>query len=104
MRWHHAIIYTHATEPLQGEEGLLNAIRVKGNTNNDVLDQRSRINFGKMYTIEHNCKVYDFGDVHKDFLNLLTENWRYVLKRNIQGEEEDTQGASDENDDDDGSD
>jgi hypothetical protein len=44
-----------------------------------------------MYTIEHNCKVYDFGDVHKDFLNLLTENWRYVLQRDIRGREEDTE-------------
>jgi hypothetical protein len=43
-----------------------------------------------MYTIEHNCKVYDFGDVHKDFLSLLTQNWRYVLKRDIQGREEET--------------
>jgi len=58
-----------------------------------------------MYTIEHNCKVYDFGDVHKDFLSLLTENWRYVLERDIRGREEGTgalraaQGQGDTQDD-----
>jgi len=87
----------------------LGAIRVKGNTKNDVLDGKSRINFGKMYTIEHNCKVYDFGDVHKDFLKLLTQNWRYVLQRDIRGREEDTEtsqcqeDSDDEDDDDDDS-
>jgi hypothetical protein len=93
VRWHHAIIYTDKTSPLPGEEGLLDSIRVKGNTLNDRLDPRSRINFGKMYTIDHNCKVYDFGDVHRDYLSILTANWRFVLKRDIAGREEQTEGV-----------
>jgi len=79
----------------------LGPIRVRGNTHNDRLDARSRINFGKMYTIEHNCKVYDFGNVHEDYLSLLIRNWHYVLKRDITGMEEDDKDEYDDGDDDD---
>jgi hypothetical protein len=39
----------------------------------------SRINFGKMYTVEHNVKVYDFGDVRKSSIPALIQQWKWVL-------------------------
>jgi len=44
------------------------------------MDPASRINYAKLYTVEHSVKVYDFGDVYDDhFLALLVEQWKWVL-------------------------
>lgn len=39
----------------------------------------SRINFAKIYTIQHKVRVYDFGDVDKNFIGILKTQWNYVL-------------------------
>ncbi|KAF2453988.1 hypothetical protein BDY21DRAFT_116516 [Lineolata rhizophorae] len=71
----HAIIYTgkkcpvptRDEKPSQGEKGMRPyAIRVEPRDPSYSMDPLSRINFGKVYTLEHNVKVYDFGKVHKD--------------------------------------
>lgn len=60
---------------------MLNPVRVtRSNKQEPLLHKLSRINYGKMYTVEHRCKVYDFGNVHKNHINLLVGNWRYVLQ------------------------
>ena len=41
----------------------------------DTLDKMSRIDFSRMYTVEHNVKVYDFGNVHETYIPRLTQNW-----------------------------
>ncbi len=61
---------------------MLPAIRVLAKNRGDKLRRESRINFGKVYTVEHNCKVYDFGDVHQDYIDNLIACWRWVLTRN----------------------
>lgn len=68
----------------------------------------SRINFGKLYTVEHNVKVYDFGDVRRSSLSALVKQWRWVLDANLQGnapdinpiEKEDRDSDDDDDDDD----
>jgi hypothetical protein len=67
---HHAIMYTGPnpppstpsevapTEPPMGEP-----IRVIGNKPWNTMDPMSRVNFVKLYTVEHNVKVEDFGHV-----------------------------------------
>jgi hypothetical protein len=87
IKANHAIIYTGEEEPDprpdeqpgEGEAGMLKAIRVQARSQRDVLSPVSRVNFSKIYTIEHNVKVYDFGNVDKSFLYLLThqfeQNW-----------------------------
>ena len=51
---------------------MMSAIRVKA---------KSRVNFAKIYTVGHNVEVYDFGDVHSDYMTTLKCQWTYVLKR-----------------------
>jgi hypothetical protein len=33
------------------------------------MDPMARLNYAKIYTVEHNVKVYDFGIVHEDYLD-----------------------------------
>jgi hypothetical protein len=90
LKWQHAIIYTGKDEPAaqpgeqprQGEYSMMQGIRVAPRSRQDKLDPLSRINFAKIYTVEHNVKVYDFGDVHEDSLVPLKVQWKYTLKRN----------------------
>jgi hypothetical protein len=42
------------------------SIRVRQFSNTDKLDKMARVNYAKIYSVEHNVKVYDFGQVHKD--------------------------------------
>ena len=68
---------------------MMSPIRVTSRLRQEKLDPLSRINFGKIYTVEHNVKVFDFGDVHKDHIPTLRTQWKYVLKRNVKMEVED---------------
>jgi hypothetical protein len=89
---HHAIIYTSRKAPnpqpnelpVEGENGMLKAIRVEPHSRQEKLDSLSRINFSKIYTVEHNVKVYDFGDVHKYHIRDLRHQWRDVLDLQLQ--------------------
>jgi len=73
VKSHHAIIYTEnkVPQPLDTEttdprDQLLRPIRVTSHQKYEKLDPLSRINFHKVYNVEHNVKVYDFGQVHRD--------------------------------------
>jgi hypothetical protein len=62
----HAIIYTGVKPPreIDGEEKLrLHPIQVIPRTPRDKLEKESRINYRKIYTVEHNVKVYFMGHV-----------------------------------------
>jgi hypothetical protein len=104
LKWQHAIIYTGRREPApqdsekpsEGEYSMMTSIRVRPATKQGKLDPLSRINFGKIYTVEHNVKAFDFGNVDAADIKTLKVQWRYVLKRNMQGEVEE-----DEDDDED---
>jgi hypothetical protein len=69
---------------MAGEMPMLSSIQVRQKDRREKMFPLSRINFGKMYTVEHNVKVYDFGDVRKSSLFLLREQWKWVLHYNIQ--------------------
>lgn len=87
VKRHHAVIYTgreppriHREEkPSDGEWGMLKPIRVIPRDRRNNTDEKSRINYGKIYTVEHNVKVYDFGDVALDSLFRLRNSWKRVL-------------------------
>ncbi|KAK6442490.1 hypothetical protein LTR95_001284 [Oleoguttula sp. CCFEE 5521] len=70
----HTIIYSGrncpdpdpAELPARGEAGMrLDAIRVDPDDKVTKLDPMSRIDFGKVHTVEHNVKVKSFGNVHE---------------------------------------
>lgn len=51
---------------LEGEAELrLRPIRVIPKTPRDKLEKQSRINYAKIYTVEHNVKVHFIGEVDK---------------------------------------
>ena len=69
----HSIIHTtkdppeplSAELPTRGEEGMRpHAIRVDSDDPVDKLDALSRLDYGKVHTIQHNIKVKAFGKVH----------------------------------------
>ncbi len=63
----HAIIYTGDTAPKEVPgEGKLHkkAIRVKTDNAREKLAEASRVNYNKLYTIEHNYKVCFIGKIH----------------------------------------
>lgn len=84
---HHAIMYTSDTppEPLPserprwaGELPMGDAIRVIGNKPwANKMDSKSRVNFLKVYTVEHNVKVDDFGYVDK------SDEWKLIAQFNF---------------------
>jgi len=57
------------------------------------MDPMARLNYTKVYTVEHNVKVYDFGIVHKDYLDTL----RYQFESSSSGDW--TNDKDDEEDD-----
>lgn len=61
---------------------MMESIRVRQRRRSDRLDQMARVNFGKVYTVEHNVKVLDFGEVHQGFMLTLLTQWRWVWGRN----------------------
>jgi hypothetical protein len=92
-KWQHCIIYTGKDEPgplsieipVKGELPMLSSIQVRPKYQRDKLFPETRINFGKMYTVEHNVKVYDFGDVRKSYISTLVKQWRWVFDTILQG-------------------
>lgn len=76
----HGIIYTGRTAPdpmpeeapARGEQPMRpDPICVNTDNREDKLDQLSRIDYGKVYTIEHNVKVQAFGEVRSKSVNSL---------------------------------
>jgi hypothetical protein len=80
----HSIVHMTDTEPccLPAEErDLINkAIAVEKASADQQLDLMSRLNFNKIYTIEHNVKVMDVGKVIGKSLPVLIGYWRKSLE------------------------
>ena len=80
----HAIVYMTDTRPfcLPEEEKYLTKkpIAVEKASADQKLDPMSRLNFKKVYTIEHNVKVMNVGKVAKDSLPALLGYWRQSLQ------------------------
>ena len=65
----HAIIYTGNVEPqpLPGENGIhKRSVKVESTDPRGKLAPESRVNYSKVYTVEHNVKVCFIGRVHND--------------------------------------
>jgi hypothetical protein len=61
------------------------AIKVNPDDKGAYLDSQSRINYGKVYTIEHNVKVKNFGSLSPEYLNALFEQFTAVFTSKIRG-------------------
>jgi hypothetical protein len=111
----HAIIFTgsrapeakHDEEPDSSnplEQGMRPPIRVKQKVYKEKLDKMSRLNYRKIYTVEHNVKVRDFGEVHKAYEERLVSNfyaaWGFQRRTDVsyaeESDEEDEDAEEDE--------
>ncbi len=78
----HAIIYTGDEIPdiLAGEEGLTkDALQVIEGSPENLLDPLSRVNFGKVYTVEHNVKVKNVGLVASGSMAKLKGYYKQIM-------------------------
>jgi hypothetical protein len=79
MSFQHAIVHTGRVPPLPrpGEAGaeFLASIRVDSDVPGQELHPASRVNFGKVYTVEHNIKVKPYGVVNQYSMGALAENF-----------------------------
>ena len=83
----HSIVYTtkDPPEPLpeetpsRGEEGMRpQAIRIDVDNPTHKLDHTSRLDYGKVYTIQHNIKVQSYGKVNPRSMNALVHQFGNV--------------------------
>ncbi|KAF2134753.1 hypothetical protein P153DRAFT_362491 [Dothidotthia symphoricarpi CBS 119687] len=86
-KYHHAIMFTGnqppqplpSEQPRIGELGMGTPIHVEASRPYNRMDPLSRVNFVKVYTIEHNVKVEDFGRVNPlwehTFLSQFYAHW-----------------------------
>jgi hypothetical protein len=104
MKGHHAIIYTIKDEPqpendelpnvATNEAPMLDSIRAVSIKKSDTMHKMSRINYAKIYTVEHNVKVYDFGKVHRDSKHVLRHQFNQVWR--ISAPEDDEEDSDEE--------
>jgi hypothetical protein len=87
VKRNHGIAYTSSTEP-QPERNerrtvpmdlMLPGIRIVPKNRRTTLDKMSRVDFSRMYTVEHNVKVVDIGNVHPSHLGRLQSQWIHVI-------------------------
>ncbi|KAI9766177.1 MAG: hypothetical protein M1840_006744 [Geoglossum simile] len=75
----HAVIYTDGyPKTLPGETLSKRPLRVLPDSPELKLDPTSRINFGKIYTVEHNIKVKRLGEIAEEHMHLLKSYWAEV--------------------------
>lgn len=78
-----------------GERPMLSPIRVRPRISGETMEPMSRLNYGKLYTIEHNLKVEHFGDIHGESLQILMRQFASTWRTEPEDE------VDDENDEDD---
>jgi hypothetical protein len=76
----HAVIYMEGTRPAisDAEDKMMDKIAIAvGPAGADrKFDVMSRINFGKVHTIEHNVKVMNVGNIRRESLNDFEAYWK----------------------------
>jgi hypothetical protein len=75
---------------------MMKAIRATGKRRSEKLDPASRIDYSRIYTVDHYVKVKEFGDVVEADVRRLRKQWWIVFKKNI---EEDVDEAEEEEED-----
>ncbi|KAM0718567.1 hypothetical protein Q7P37_005637 [Cladosporium fusiforme] len=82
----HGIVFTGSNAPqaFKHEKGiLLGAIRVDPSNASDRLHVASRLNYGKVYNVEHNVEVKPYGIVNSNFMHLLYQQFTMVFFRTL---------------------
>jgi hypothetical protein len=76
----HAAIYTKHDGPviLEGEKMENVPIRVDVIDQSHKLDPMSRLNYAKLYTVEHNVKVFFIGKIAKNYEQKVVDAYNYT--------------------------
>ena len=76
-------------------------MRVTKYKDRPTMDLMSRLNYSKVYNVEHNVKVYGYGEVHKKSIPLFKDTFSAVWKElgEDDGENEDDDESSSSSDD-----
>jgi hypothetical protein len=53
-------------------------VHIIANSRQEKLDSASRINYAKIYTIDHNLKAYDFGEVDSSYYERFIDQYDAV--------------------------
>ena len=83
---YHAIIYAgkEAPKPLEDEPKLLKKpVRVKIDNPKEKLRRQSRVNYSKIYTVEHNVKVCFIGRIQKDSEAAFFTDFQRIFEEEI---------------------
>jgi hypothetical protein len=79
----HAIVHD-ADKPVPdeapGERLSKSALRIVLEVEGETLDSMSRIDFGKVYTVQHNIKVMNVGRIHKLDITWLKRNYNESMR------------------------
>lgn len=87
----HAIIHTTSTAPqeLPNEQKLRKKpVRVNNFSEKDKLAPESRVNYSKLYTIEHNFRVSFIGKIHEDSKAIFFTQVKKIFEGSDEEEEE----------------
>lgn len=80
----HAVIYMRGSQPgMKKQEPKMTkeALEVEPAKPDQKLDPMSRLNFGKVYTVEHNVKVMPVGKITDRFMTRFNSYVKYELTR-----------------------
>lgn len=76
---HHAAIYSEKAVTYKDENLTLRSVMVEMFEKREKLDDMSRINYAKVYTIEYNVKVLFIGRVIKDHIARLLGDYQATV-------------------------
>jgi hypothetical protein len=79
---HYAVVYAQGSEPLlaPGEMMTKRPISIVVENNLEKLDPMSRLNFGRVYTVEHNLKVSKVGRIAPEHMHVLEANFLETIR------------------------
>ena len=82
---YHAMIYTgrEIPSPLPGEQLVKRAVRMEPSSPEEILDPKSRVNYAKVYTIEHNIRVRFVGKIHDDSRATFDTDFRVIDSEDV---------------------
>jgi hypothetical protein len=96
----HAIVYVAGSEPKalpEEESPRMGNFPIVVEDKSVTIDQSSRLNFGKVYTVEHNIKVRNVGKISKESLPRLKASLVKSMGVNVSDGEAETGTESEDN-------
>ena len=85
----YSIIYTRSLPPEPSDIDMRSPIKVVPNSRSVELDNSSQIDYSRVYTVEHNVRVYEFGKVAPEDMAKFLQNFENVFNSKEDNDYED---------------